>query len=186
MLSPRDWALASDWYVRQVPLAAVLEALEEAAERARKRGRAAGPRSLAYVASAVEENWELIRRGRAGQHSAASSSLPPLASTRESWRQAEKSATEDPSLGALLSKLLLELAAGKPPADVDRELDERLLACAPPALVARSQEKVSSELEPFRARMSEKTFEVTRRRAVVERLRRALNLPRLALSDPTG
>ena len=59
VLSPRDWEMVLDWHAREIPLGVILETLEEAGARARKRG-SAGPRSLSYLASAVEEAWNLI------------------------------------------------------------------------------------------------------------------------------
>jgi len=180
LLSPRDWALASDWYGRQIPVAVVLEAIEEAAQRGRKRSTAApGPRSLAYVASAVEESWDVILKGRAERHTSSPVCGTILAGVRDSWERAVASAPRDSCLSEFLSRLLGELESGTTSSVVDGKLDEGLPDRAPPILLVQSREKASAELEPFRERMSRETYEATLRRAVVERLRRALKLPRL-------
>jgi len=62
LLSPRDWALISDWWSQGIPLSVVLESVEEVfAGRARRGERAARVNSLAYTRQEVLRGWALYR-----------------------------------------------------------------------------------------------------------------------------
>lgn len=72
LLSPKDWAMISSWWSQSVPLALVLEALEEVFAARRAQGSSARPvNSLAYVRQEVEHRARLrremaaVRRGEA-------------------------------------------------------------------------------------------------------------------------
>jgi len=186
VLSPRDWNLVVQWHAREIPLGVVLEALEDAAARSRKRRSGSGPRSLAYIAGAVEEAWDLIRSGRGAPVDASPAQLPTLAQVRESWERAAERAAgegENAALCALLRELLARLDRGETPADLDREVDRRISGCFPAAEVARIEEQVDAELVPFRERVPKAALESTRSRSVARRLRRSLGIPPLSMSS---
>ena len=72
LLSPRDWALIASWWSDGLPLAIVLEAMEDVFAARRGAGTAGRPvNSLAYVRSEVEHRARLrremaaVRRGEA-------------------------------------------------------------------------------------------------------------------------
>ncbi len=72
LLSPRDWALIASWWSDEVPIAIVLEAMEDVFAARRTAGTTARPvNSLAYVRSEVEHRARLrremvaVRRGEA-------------------------------------------------------------------------------------------------------------------------
>ena len=72
LLSPRDWALIASWWSDAVPLAIVLEAMEDVFAARRVAGTAVRPvNSLAYVRTEVEHRARLrremaaVRRGEA-------------------------------------------------------------------------------------------------------------------------
>ncbi len=184
VLSPRDWALVSDWFSRGIPLALVLEVLEDAAERSRRRHALQGPRSLAYVAAAVEESWQAIVEGRGGRAGKTASPLPSLDRARERWAAtASRSETGRPLRDAL-DGLLRRLDTGLSPESADREIDETITALCPGDLLARVDAEIDAELRRFRDRMKPDVLAATRGRARIDRLRRELDLPKLALSDP--
>ncbi len=60
ILSRRDWDRISAWHESGVPLELIKEAIDDVAEKPRRRA----PRSLAYVAPAVDEAWQVVREGR--------------------------------------------------------------------------------------------------------------------------
>jgi hypothetical protein len=179
VLSPRDWGLVADWHAREIPLAVVLEELGEASRRSRSRGRTPGPRSLAYIAAAVEESWSLILAERTRLTGTGLASSRGLSSARDAWERAARQAGQESDLGRLLSDLLGRLDGGASPAEVDAMLDDRLIECVPQARVARLEHEVGAELGAFRDRMPARGYERTRRRALLERLRRGLGLPRI-------
>lgn len=182
ILSPRDWALASTWCEREIPAALVVEALERAAERSRRRG-GEPPRSLAYVAGAVEEGWSIIREGRISGADPAPAPTPDRVSREpvlRAWERARDRLPRGAELTRLLAELTTRLAAGDDPTILDTALDDALLQSAPAELVTRMRESVERELARFRSRMPRERYEATLRRGLRARLRQALGLPRAA------
>jgi hypothetical protein len=178
VLSPRDWMLVVAWHEREIPLAVILEVLGASA---RKGG---GPRSLAYIAAAVDEAWNLILDGRAGSVvSGAPTGGPTVSSVRKEWDDAATAAGEASALFCLLHDLLARLDRGEPAVDLDRELDAAIASVRPPDEVARIESEVDDELMPFRGRLPPHRLAETRARAVAARLRTALRIPRLSMTS---
>jgi hypothetical protein len=67
LLSPKDWTLIRGWREGGIPVDVVVRAVREAFEKRRARGQAGKISSIAYCASAVEELWEMERRGLVGK-----------------------------------------------------------------------------------------------------------------------
>ncbi len=172
VLSPKDWALISDWHAREIPLSLILESIRYLAQTPVRRA----PRSLAYLAPAVEEAWGVVVEGRRPrgprllQHTADGVTL---------WRQRLETETGASPLGGLLLELLGARDAGEPADALDRRLDEQLPSAVSDDLLSTTRQRVDAELAPFRDRMDASTFDQTRRAAIVDRLRRALGLPYL-------
>jgi hypothetical protein len=172
VLSPKDWALISDWHARSIPLPLILEAMQHEAERP---GRRSPPRNLAYLAASVEEAWQVVLDGR------RASPVPRIAPSPndpvEAWRRRLDAEEAGSALHVLLSELLEAYRSGVPAETVDRGLDERLETSVSEALLDATREQVDAELAPFADRMDDATLDRTRRAAIVDRLRRALHLP---------
>ena len=173
VLSPRDWALISDWYDRSIPLALVEEAIQSAAPRVR-RG-AAKPRGLSYVAPAVEEGWAAVVQGRVVEPAAPEGGAAAEGG-REAWERCLREHAAGEPLAVLLGELLSLLDAGEVPGEVDARLDRELVRAVPPALAEEVAAAVEQQIAPFRGRMSGEVLEATRRRACVKGLRRRLGL----------
>jgi hypothetical protein len=182
VLSPRDWELVLEWHAREIPLGVILEVLEEAGARSRARG-SSGPRSLVYLAAAVEETWALIRRGRLDPLGGASPESPSVSEVRAAWARACDRSGEGAAVSALLRGLLARLDGGESADAIDRELDGAIADAAPTELVDRLRREVRDELASYRDRIPGDRLERTSRRAIVTRLRRALGLPRLPDPD---
>ena len=73
LLSPKDWTLIRGWREGGIPVDVVIRAVREAFEKRRARGQAGKISSIAYCANAVEELWEMERRGLVGK------AAPPMA-----------------------------------------------------------------------------------------------------------
>ena len=172
VLSPKDWALITDWQSRGVPLWVLDEAIQAAVER--RAGREP-PRSLAYLAPAVDESWSLVLEGRRRE---APLPRPPAVDARQRWREVALVHASTP-LGALLEGLLARLEGGEAPEAVDDELDHALSAAVEPERVASTEAIVEQELRPFADRMTPTTLAETTSAAVAMRLRRELGLPTL-------
>ena len=70
LLSPKDWRLIREWRARGIPADTVVRAVREAFERRRARGAAGKISSISYCAGAVDERWEMERRGLVGSRPA--------------------------------------------------------------------------------------------------------------------
>lgn len=70
VLSPRDFALLTDWLARGVPLALVLEQVEH------RKAKGRDVKSLASIAGAVEQAWSAVVDGRMGGTPAAGTPAP--------------------------------------------------------------------------------------------------------------
>jgi len=172
VLSPKDWALISDWHARQIPLTLILESLRYAAEQPSRRG---APRTLSYVAPAVEEAWRVVLDGR--RRPLEPTTRPATDDPLGAWRLRREAEIGSSSLGRLLDALLTAHDAGEPAEALDSRLDERLPTSVPEDLLRVTCDQVDAELAPFVERMDAATLDRTRRSAIVDRLRRALGLP---------
>jgi len=173
VLSPKDWALISDWHARSIPLPLIVESIRHSAE---SPGRRAAPRNLAYIAAAVEEAWQVVLDGR------RASALPtpaPLRDPVEAWRRRLDAEGAGSALHGLLSELLDAHENGEAAETIDRRLDERLQTSVAADLLDATRHQVDAELAPFADRIDDETLERTRRAAIADRLRRALDLPLL-------
>ncbi|MGZ6989340.1 MAG: hypothetical protein ACXVH0_10310 [Thermoanaerobaculia bacterium] len=71
LVSAKDWSLIRGWRESGVPADTVVRAVREAFARRRARGQAGKISSLAYCATAVEERWQMERRGLVGKEIAS-------------------------------------------------------------------------------------------------------------------
>ena len=174
VLSPKDWVLISDWHARAIPLPLILESMRHAAERP---GRRAAPRNLAYVAPGVEETWQVVLDGRRGSSALPTRRPAAVPDPIEAWRARREAEGGNSPLGRLLGDLLDAHENGEAAEAIDLRLDESLDTRVPEGLLDTTRDQVDADLAPFVERMDDVTFDRTRRAAIVDRLRRALNLP---------
>jgi len=168
VLSEREWELMCDWHTRGVPAPLIEETMAEVVARRRTT-----PRSLTFIAQAVEESWRAVVDGRTAP--AAERGRRPV----EHWRRVAGDAATSAELGARIAALLDELDRGAAPAELDRRLDETIVGLVDPETLRAAEEAVDRRLAGFAGRLDPETLAMTRRRAVVERLRASLGLPRL-------
>ena len=180
VLSPRDFRYVADWHARGVPVALVLEGIEAAATR--RRGRSSRPRTitLAYVAPGVEEAWGVVLAGRMVDPAQRRACPADPASIRQRWVDAAARAGDGSALGRLVAGGIRSLDAGDDAAAVDLALDAALVEAAPEGMVRAIAARVDADLQAFAARMKPSGLITTQRRAVVDRLRQSLDLPRLS------
>jgi hypothetical protein len=67
LLSAKDWQLIRGWRESGIPLGTVIRAVRETFAKRRARGAAGKISSISYCADAVEERWQMERRGLVGQ-----------------------------------------------------------------------------------------------------------------------
>lgn len=175
VLSPREFEIVSSWRRDGIPLRVVLEVL---GEEARLAGGRREPRSLGFLAAAVREAGQVVASGRAASTVPTASQPPAL----DLWRRALETTPPGAPLHTVIARLLAAASEGVAPEELDRRLDEELTLCAPPEKLAAVSEASRAALGPFRDRMSREEHERALQRAIVDRLREALELPRAALS----
>jgi hypothetical protein len=168
VLSPRDFETVSGWRKRGIPLSLVLEAIDH---RARRRAHAG--RSLAGLASEIEESWSVVVSGRATPAPAAA----PSGSPRSCWRDAARTQAGRPALRAVLDELARRSDAGATDAELDAELDLAIARHAPAEMLGSAERETSEALRAFAGRMPPDELARTRARAIADRLRRMLSLP---------
>jgi hypothetical protein len=67
LLSAKDWQLIRGWRESGIPVGTVVRAVRETFARRRARGAAGKIGSISYCADAVEERWQMERRGLVGK-----------------------------------------------------------------------------------------------------------------------
>jgi len=178
VLSPRDFALLSRWQREGVPLGTVLEALETAGRRPRSRGLV----TLAYASAAVSDAWAVIREGRAPAIKPRALASISLEEARRRWAAASQSVALGSGLGDLLRALVRRLDAGEEPERLDLDLDRELPGAVSGAVLAEADRSARARIATG-VRPAQEASEAAVRRAVVDRLRHSLDLPRLALCE---
>ena len=176
VVSPREFETIDAWRRRGIPLTVVLEVIASAGKR--RSGR--GPQAITALAKAVSEAWEVVAAGRTA--TSVTDARPPRSGARRAWEEALDRCPEPGALRTLLTSLLAEEASGVAPEVVDASLDASLAGAVPDAVLAEATAETARALAEFRARMSEEEFRKTFARALADRLRRTLALPRLALT----
>lgn len=183
VLSRRDWDLISGWFERNIPLQLIQEALHPAEQdsgggRRTKRP----PRSLSYVAPAVEEAWSVVLSGRV-QPQSVDESIPGKRDDRLAhWKNRRSREAPGSPLHTLLTEILDRLARGDTPLELDQFLEEGLVEAAPEAILVEIEQQVELELAEFRGKMPPHAMKRTRTHAIMSRLRSELDLPRFACS----
>jgi hypothetical protein len=176
VVSPREYETIDGWRRRGIPASVVLEVIADIGKR---RGRAT-PRSLSGLSRAVEDAWAVVAAGRTASHPA--SAPGPAREAPDAWAVARSESREGSPLETLLSRLLAARAGGVAPAELDAELDRLLPEAVASDLLDAATVEAARALAAFRGRMSEDELRKVRERAIVDRLRETLRLPRLTLS----
>jgi hypothetical protein len=170
VLSPREWAQLLAWHERGVPLEIVMQALVDVVERAQRRG--AVPR-LSRVATAVEAAWATVVDGRIAR------AADPLPGGAAAWERCCRALAPGSALAELLDPLLARLGDGESAAVIEQALEDGLCEAAPSELVQAIEAEVERELASYRTRIAADELRATRRRALIDRLRKRLGLARL-------
>jgi hypothetical protein len=193
LLSPRDFALLTEWRALGVPIEAVEQGIDDAFSRREERGAVGRVNSLSYCRDAVLSAWERRAEtavgkgtGRAMDEPDAAAGLARLAA------RLDEAAAARPDLSAAFDparKSLAKLAgSGRDPASVEdslARLDRKLASALYDALPGAERETldsgVGSQLARAKVRLDDETAEKTRRALTRRALRELLGLPRLSL-----
>jgi len=145
LLSAKDWQLIRGWRESGIPVGTVIRAVRETFARRRARGAAGRISSISYCADAVEERWQMERRGLVG---------------RDEGRRDENPA----GIGVRLKLLAgaLRSAAGAAVAEIDPEILRKGIEKAASKIEALPQEASFEETE---AKLSDLEAALVRRLA---------------------
>jgi len=176
VVSPREFEAIDAWRKRGVPLSIVLEVISAGGKRRTRRG----PTALPALNHAVSEAWNVVAAGRAAP--SAVDTLPARSDARHAWDEALTRSPQEGRLRELLSGLLAKEARGGDAQAIDTALDASLPGAVPEPVLRHATEETSRALSGFRGRMSDEEFQKMFARALVDRLRSALALPRLTLT----
>lgn len=135
LLSTKDWQLIRGWRESGIPSDTVIRAIRETFEKRRARGIAGKISSVAYCADAVEERWQMERRGLVGKGEGRRDEKPPeiaprLLSLVEALRSAEERAPREIDQGVLrkvIGKAVARIEVLSPDGGFD-DIEERLSA----------------------------------------------------------
>jgi hypothetical protein len=182
LLSAKDWQLIRGWRESGVPFGTVIRAVRETFARRRARGAAGKISSISYCANAVEERWQMERRGLVGQSDGRRDETPVEIGPRLDALAAALRASRETPAGAIDEVILRngkERAAERIeglPRDGSFEEIEQELSKIEAALVR----KLSKGLEPgAAAEVETRVTEALGETAgispeIVERMQRAL------------
>lgn len=176
LVSPREFETVDAWRRRGIPLTVVLEVIAAAG----KRRSGGAPKALTALAHAVEDAWSVVAAGRAT--TGAVDGLPDRGSARRAWEEALARCPDGTPLRGLLSLLLDDERRGVAAAVLDQALDSALPGVVAEGVLTRATDETARELASFKPRMSDDEFRKTSARALSDRLRSELALPRLSLS----
>ena len=172
ILSAKDWVLMKKWRDEDVPLAVVIEAIDQVFEKNEASGRRKVINSLSYCRHAVKELWQDRKDLYAGTGDTAPEEKPlelldvlaaDLETVAPEFASRVRGLVSEKSVPAIEERLI----------DLEHELILHLLATSPDAEAIRAEAAMPGLDEKVRAR----TEEANLRRLVRERF----SLPRLTL-----
>jgi hypothetical protein len=183
-LSPREFALARGWQGAGIPLAVVLLALDEAAQR---EGQPVG---LSFCRHRVERMMPGL--ASRGGHGSGSSSLPDVESLLDSLIVGLEGLASGRAgvLGLALERArdlrAFVSVANRPNWDylaqkigeIDAEVDASVLAALDPRILGELQEASARAVARHRGKVTPEALEAAAQRALVQRARERLGLPR--------
>lgn len=193
LLSPKDFALLTEWRSLGVPIEAIEQGIDDAFARREERGAAGRVNSLSYCRDAVLLAWERRAEAAIGRGTGRSAEEPEAGSalTALAARLSELASVRpelEPALASAAKSVSRLAASGKDPAaaeDALARLDKRLAGALYDALPALERERVdaevSAQLARARVRLDDETAEKTARALRRRAVREALSVPRLSL-----
>lgn len=167
VLSGRDWDLANRWHERGIPLGLVEEVLRER--------RARPPRSLAGIATQVEESWVTVERGRSSTSRSGTAGPGAVPGSRKSVREAPRLPPEAEEIVGAIRHAAPDSATRL---DLEVRLDEALRRGCGPEILDAITARVDADLRRYRGRMAREMLGRTRDRAVSDALRATFGLHR--------
>ncbi|MEW5807810.1 MAG: hypothetical protein AB1756_10775 [Acidobacteriota bacterium] len=203
LISPKDWALMSEWKKRGIPSIVVIEALEIGFEKAGSRKARRRPIStLSYFKHIIEDCWESFRESRIGKGEkkgeeidhertqefliSLQRSLTGLSERLEGMEELSRSLKK---VAEEISRILSSTAWRENELESleerfslwDDEVGDALLKCCNTAEMDRAGREAETEFSRMSKFMSPDSFEDIKRRYVIRKLRKKFGIPRISL-----
>jgi hypothetical protein len=193
LLSPRDFALLTQWRALGVPIEAIEQGIDDAFSRRQERGAVGRVNSLSYCRDAVLIAWERRSETAVGRGTGREADEPePRSGLAALSQRLSAVAAARGDLAAVIAPVVRSLdrlgGSSRDAASVEESLarlDRRLAAALydalPPGERSRIDADVSAQLARARVRLDDETAEKTGRALRRRALREALALPRLSI-----
>lgn len=171
VFTQKDYRLATGWHDAGIPVGLILELLS---------GRKVPAKSLAQIASRVEEAWKAVCAGRIRESAEQAGKA-----TREPDRASRLRTAVDQGPGSgplhnLLTDLLQACRSGAAAEELERILEERLPGAVPAERLQAAEEEARKSLASHGRRMPPAARSETVRKGALARLRREFRIPRLS------
>jgi hypothetical protein len=193
LLSPKDFALLTEWRALGVPVEAIEQGIDDAFSKREEKEATGRVNSLSYCRDAILAAWERRSDAAVGRGTGRRSREPDTAAalTELARRLAEIEAVRPelaPAIAPAAKSLARLAGSGKDAAAVedalarlDRKLAAALLETLPASDKARIEAGVAAQLARARVRLDDDTAEKTARALRRRAVREAVGLPRLSL-----
>ncbi|HEY5609903.1 MAG TPA: hypothetical protein VIL97_01745 [Thermoanaerobaculia bacterium] len=191
LFSAKDWALMKGWREEGIPLAIVLEAMDQCFDTQAKSGRRRVISSLSYCRHAVKEVWDERRALQVG----GEGSVPEMDPVQQLNRLAEslRAVASETDLAAIAAEIrtcadqIASRARGKSVpqieddlSEVEHDLLERIAVRLPAEETKRIDDEIAAMLDAYP--IDDEALRAKTREANFRRLlRRRIGLPRLSL-----
>ena len=169
VFTQRDYRLATRWHQEGVPVGMVLEILDQ---------RKVAARSLAQIASRVEDSWKAVCAGKLRDEESRTTADPKDSGPEGALAGALAGAPPSSKLYALIRRLQDEFRSDASPAVLEQIIEEQLPGAALPEQLREAEEQALLSIQPHRERMPPDVVRETIRRGVLARLRRMAGIPR--------
>lgn len=191
VFSSKDWALMKSWRDAEIPLAIVVEAIDQCFTKRRESKRRGTISSLSYCRHAVEELWEERKDLYTGRESGEQT--PDTPQQQLAALAAEIRCAADAVAAPVAERLrevagqVVDLHAGRTVAEIEAELmemEQRLLEELEALIPVEDRNRMEEELRDALASLGTSDAEVVEksRRAIRKKIvRKRLAVPRLSL-----
>lgn len=200
LLSPIDWAMIDTWQERGIPLHIALRGIEEVFDNFDKNPGPRTIKSLMFCREEVEAQYQEWLASQAGKAGGEEDDVPaPDGLSQENIARhidtliEELAAVRAPQLkedveraASRLAGLREEMTPGlealdRSLLDIEKFLDDALLARTEKNELKRAEKEVASQLREYKAGMEKDAYEQTFRIMLLKRLREDYGIPRMGL-----
>lgn len=199
ILSPKDWLLIKKWFTEGIPLALILQGVDTTFENNPNPKRI---NSISYCESEILSAWELYKENMIGStrkedpKDAPNFILDRISNIIEMLEEKTKKEKNKLiykhvlSLFGNINNILLEnkqtltfLEAEEKFNHNQKDITRYLIKCLDAKEIAKIEDKIETDLEPYKKRMPRKTFEETKEQLFQKEVLKKFSLTNIGLYD---